>query len=637
MLPRAARSDPGLEAPPRPPLVLRIGVVGHRPNRLGAAEVPLLAARLREIIHAVRDEVLAHLGDNPELYADRAPVVRALSPLAEGTDRLFAEQALAEGCELTVVMPFHQAEFENDFAPPHALEPDSITAFRRLLARAETVFELDGSRADESRAYQIAGDVVLNQSDVLIVVWDGERRNLRGGTEETFDDAVERGVPLVWIDARAPHHWRIVRQPIRLLEGIRPGVRAVLMRSQSLDAVREQVRRLVGCPSSFSGGDAVSERGKLGIFLSERQPRYNLAFWWKWFRNVVGEGRCAFPGIRVMPYETEVEAKWPRDRSHPVAMLIDRLRPYYAWADKLADRYADGYRSAFVVAFCLAAIAVAMALAPLALQLPEHSLGETLSTLAELMAIGLILAIVVGGRRGDWHRRWLDYRLLAEILRHQRIAAPLGGIRASPSVPEHWAGYGEIAASWMAWYARAVERSLGLPTAVVDRRYLEVCLYDLYQQLGGPHGQVQFHATTSARSGRIEHRLHRLELALFGATLLCCLQHILQGVLPFWPQAPSRLLTFFCASFPAFGAALAGISNQGEFRRIAQRSRSMSDRLQQQLREVESLQQRLSSPTDGTVQLSADTSRVASDTARMMVNEVLDWRVIFQDRPLRTT
>lgn len=238
------------------------------------------------------------------------------------------------------------------------------------------------------------------------------------------------------------------------------------------------------------------------------------------------------------------------------------------------------------------------------------------------------------GRKGNWHRRWLDYRLLAELIRHQRFVSLLGGQRALPSIPEHWAGYGNPATTWMAWYARGVERSLGLPTAVVNKEYLQECLGDLLSQL---EGQVRFHKTTFERNERIEHRLHLIEVLLLVATLLCCLQHLAQGIWHHhWPQLPGYLLTFFCGTFPAFGAALAGINNQGEFRRIARRSKSMYERLSRQIDAVHELKSQLGSGVAADTQLSADIVALSTQTARTMVNEVLDWRVIFQDRPLKT-
>jgi hypothetical protein len=95
------------------------------------------------------------------------------------------------------------------------------------------------------------------------------------------------------------------------------------------------------------------------------------------------------------------------------------------------------------------------------------------------------------------------------------------------------------------------------------------------------------------------------------------------------------LLTSLCGFFPALGAALAGINNQGEFRRIARRSEAMHDQLQMLLSNIQALRQEVASwarPGSG-----AHTARavlLAGDAAGLMVNEVLDWRVVLLDRPL---
>lgn len=402
-----------MSSPPKPDMVFRVGVVGHRPNRLRSADLTALTERIRQLLRTIQEEVRRQWTAQREFYSDATPVVRIYSPLAEGVDRIFAEQGLAENCELTAVLPFAQAELERDFAEGRALESNSLERFRRLSNQAKTVFQLDGSRTDESRAYHVAGDVVLNQSDILIVVWDGERKNLRGGTEQTFDDAVDRGVPVVWIDAHAPHHWRIVTQPIRLLEGIRPGVRAALLKSFSADELRCHVQRLVCLqepPNEHEshGQPPENQQKLLCRFLAERQANCNPAFVWKFCRNFLGDYSVSLPEIKVQHYERAVEQDWPRDVGHPVNELINRLRPFYAWPDKLAERYADAYRSAFILAYSLAAAAVGLALAPLALHLQEHGAWEIVIAIGELAAIGSILALVVFGRYRNWHERWLD-------------------------------------------------------------------------------------------------------------------------------------------------------------------------------------------------------------------------------------
>ncbi|MEZ6056873.1 MAG: DUF4231 domain-containing protein [Planctomycetaceae bacterium] len=633
------KSPQELCSPPKPSLVFRIGVVGHRPDRLKSADSITLHARLKEIITTAQSQVSKHFREHHAFYDDKQPVVRAISPLAEGVDRFFAQQALDAGCELTAVLPFIREECQHDFEPGTALEKDSLTTFIELLSKATTIFELDGQRNDDTRAYHVAGDVVLNQSDLLIVVWDGERQNKRGGTEQTLDDAISRGVPIVWIDAHAPHHWKLVTKPLCWMEEVKSDVRAELTKSGAIDEIKQQVDRLLQLPQPEESRDKLipptaDPRKELETYYQERRPSWRLGIWWKWFRNIIGDGKLKPPPLSTEPYEWQLaeDNSWPWCGEHPVDAMIDTLRPYFAWADKTAALYADAYRSAFVISFFLAALSVAMALAAVGLHLDPHSKGELVFAVFELVMIGTILVLVVRGRRARWHRRWLDYRLLAEMIRHQRLVTHLGSQRATPQVPEHLTSYGDPGSSWMAWYARAVERSLGLPTAVVDVAYLHRSLEDQYAIL---KEQIDFHEESQHHAEHIEHRLHWIELGLLGATLFCCLLHITQGIYHHWPHVPSHVLTFFCGFLPAMGAALAGISNQAEFRRISQRSKSMRDYLKKQIDRVVLLQHSLAtSPL--TRQLSPDVAYIASNTAQTLTKEVLDWRIIFQDQPLRT-
>lgn len=241
--------------PPQARLVFRVGVVGHRPNRLQSADLPALSRRLYELLASVREVVEAFGRSHAPLFADDAPVLRALSPLAEGTDRLFAEAALALRYDLCCPMPFPQAEFEKDFTPPHALEPRSIARFRDLLARAEketslTRFEMDGDRANVGQAYGACGHVLLDHSDLLIVVWDGQRPGKPGGTEETFDEARRKSVPIVWIDAHAPHDW-LVPDASSPLPREPAGARAVPVHtnpSAALEQLKQTVRHALEVP-----------------------------------------------------------------------------------------------------------------------------------------------------------------------------------------------------------------------------------------------------------------------------------------------------------------------------------------------------------------------------------------------------
>jgi hypothetical protein len=620
--------------------VFRVGVVGHRPNRLTAANLTMLSAQVGEVLALIRREVEAFAARHASLFSSDPPALRAVSPLAEGTDRLFAEQALVRGYELCCPMPFPQEEFERDFTPPHALEPDSLNRFRALLERGRTSAgftkcEMDGDRALPDQAYGACGHVVLNQSDLLVVVWDGVRTGKRGGTEETLDEAGRKGVPIILIDARAPHGWQVLTSSA---PAVRPAPGAAA--STVVSALEEVVREALEVPdakSNHSGRHASGEGTTIGDFLDESQMRINTAPWWTLFRDVVGNGMLRLPVLRVTEYEQAALKEWPRNQTAPHARIIDRLRPFYAWPDALAIRYSDIYRSAFVVAYLFAGLAVGMALLPLAMgwDVFEPHLAEAVFVFGELALIVCIVLMVWRGRRRRWHQRWMDYRLVAELVRHLRLTAPYGSVRPYPQVPAQWASYGDPASTWMAWYVRAVERDLGIPSVRLDAAHLTACARDL---IGTIRGQIVFHAINEHRSHVIERRLHVSGLALLGVTVVACTTHLVlgAGTMPASPQVLGTLV-FLAGFLPAMGAAVAGINNQGEFRRLAMRSEAMLRRLEELEARARALAKRIESTavSGWCPGASGEASDLAAQAAQLMLNEVLDWRVVFLDRPLR--
>ena len=101
-----------------------------------------------------------------------------LSPLAEGADRIAAEVALRSGLLLVVPMPMPQADYERDFTTT-----ESLHEFRRLLAAAASAFEVHSAEtANRASKYAAVGDYIARQSNVLILLWDGEDNSKIGGT-----------------------------------------------------------------------------------------------------------------------------------------------------------------------------------------------------------------------------------------------------------------------------------------------------------------------------------------------------------------------------------------------------------------------------------------------------------------------
>jgi hypothetical protein len=166
-----------------PASVVRVGIVGHRNNRLRPEDIPALVRNVEETLDRVA-----------QMCASRA-TLSVTSALAEGADRLGAEAALEAGYRLECPLPFPRQEYENDFDTD-----ESRREFRKLLCAAHTVWELPGTRGSAPEAYAAVGNALLAHSDLLIAIWDGEEAHGRGGTAEVVHAAAVR-MPVVWIHA----------------------------------------------------------------------------------------------------------------------------------------------------------------------------------------------------------------------------------------------------------------------------------------------------------------------------------------------------------------------------------------------------------------------------------------------------
>lgn len=168
-----------------PQTLVRVGVTGHR--RIDDARE--LTREVKAVLAVLRRRY-APPGD-PE--GGRVRIV-AISPIAEGADRLVVHAALEEpGTTLTVALPFPADDYLKDFA-----EPASRREFAELLARAETV-EVLPPTATRDEGYERVGRWIVDHSDAIIALWDGLPSRGRGGTAEIVAYARERDVPVYWI------------------------------------------------------------------------------------------------------------------------------------------------------------------------------------------------------------------------------------------------------------------------------------------------------------------------------------------------------------------------------------------------------------------------------------------------------
>jgi hypothetical protein len=180
---------------------LSVGISGHRPNRM-AIGVKRVSRRLEIVLDALKRG------------ADGGTRV-AVTALAEGSDRLFADAALRQGYRLKVLLPFKSGDYETTFG-----DKAETATYRQLLSRAHDMTELPGSLGDTKSAYEVVGRATVDASDILVAVWDGKPAAGRGGTPEIIEYAITCRTPVIWIDAARDRLPVLISAPRNSLNGL---------------------------------------------------------------------------------------------------------------------------------------------------------------------------------------------------------------------------------------------------------------------------------------------------------------------------------------------------------------------------------------------------------------------------------
>lgn len=122
----------------------------------------------------------------------------AISGMALGGDQIWAELAKVCGARLHAVIPFTEQ--------PAKWTEAQIARYEELLALADLITDAGKGRNPRNPRQAAAmlharNDAMLNISAGVVAVWD--RTNTRGGTWSAVCKAVERELPIIWLDPRA--------------------------------------------------------------------------------------------------------------------------------------------------------------------------------------------------------------------------------------------------------------------------------------------------------------------------------------------------------------------------------------------------------------------------------------------------
>ena len=396
---------------------------------------------------------------------ERYPDLRlsVMSPLAEGADLLVAEVAVDLGVDLVVPLPMPKDLYLQDFTTA-----DSRERFEALCGRAKEVFELPpvvgparekGQEAGPDRDQQYAqlGVFLSAHCHILLAIWDGKPAVHLGGTAQVVRF----------------HH-----------DDLMPGYTPTTVAPQQMlvDDESDLVYHVV-CSRDRANGEPLH-----GLKPLERS----------WFTNNPLNPRCAeMPEHHKMVFQRASEfSNDARRYAHRIAAekysLLDdghaaelptgmeSIDKQFCSADWLAIMYQKKTITTLRLTYALAFLMGFMFIL--------YSDFETLQIF--LFAFFALFVVVTGtqyvAKRRSWHRKYLDYRALAEGLRVQFYWAAAGVVNKNVSKFTHDI-YLQTKDPEMGWI-RNVMRVAGTRCDATSNRHLAGLEFALEQWVGNVDG-----------------------------------------------------------------------------------------------------------------------------------------------------
>jgi hypothetical protein len=368
------------------PLV--IAVTGHRD--LVQSEVP-------EIRRLISELLKKFLADYPERR------LQVMSALAEGADQLTADVALELGVELVVVLPMDREEYRKDFDTPEARQrfddyfTQASASYELPLARGNSAIEVATDAAQRARQYAQLGVFLCAHCHVLLAIWDGKQSHALGGTGQVVKF----------------HH-----------DDIMPGFTrdSVATQQMLVDDESDLVYHIV-CSRDRSDGAPAEALSTLSAawFTKDRETPRSAELPVQ--HQLIFERSSEF-SRDALQHASAIESEcYPLYKDSQLADLpsgVDTINRLFCIADWLAIRYQRKVlltlRGTHVLAFLMGLMFI----------LYTDVTGLQVYMIAFLLFFMASAGMHYYADRLGWHRKYLDYRTLAEGLRVQFYWAVAG-------------------------------------------------------------------------------------------------------------------------------------------------------------------------------------------------------------------
>ena len=529
------------------PFRIRLGVTGHR--KLCHED------KLKEKVLSVLENEIGKLFDEKSLQnylklPDEQKSFLIVTPLAEGADRLVANVVLGQhntsGVNrptIEVVLPLTLDDYIGTF--DNKKDPD----FRNLLSLARNVVQIrkydfltdpeitcaystdsmeDRIRKARKEAYWKAGRYVVDHSDVLIAIWNGEKSNGRGGTKEIIDYAKKRKRPVIII--------QIPPCGSKQSETSCPEFNVTIDRGVGLNGEAIQY---------------ITEFNRLDTPRLKTNPQEFLN---KFF--IPGEDKL--PSIHPLPNPI----------IDPSQIIEEFIAPYYLKASHAAKSNKNKFKTAGTIIYVNSTIAVtSVILGVLFKVILSYSYFIEFFFLAGVLLVYLFIQRVAA------HQKWLENRFITERLRSASFFI-IANLELPPIEIPPFMGLAHKSNDWMVLVFAEIWNRIPKMQGV-RKESMEWLKKTIIQRWISD--QIRHHEHNAREYKKTSDRMKRACIAIFVIALVVPLIHIVKHFTD--PIAVSslfdKILILFAIALPAIGAAIEGIRTSNEYVRIEKRSANM--------------------------------------------------------------
>jgi len=352
------------------PLV--VGVTSHRD--ISPAEIEPIRQRVREFFAQLKHAF-------PDL-----PIV-LLSSLAEGGDQLVAREALACGARLIAPLPLPRDLYLDDFEDAnvrHTFEvlcsQAEVVLLPRLMDKPRHVIGSPGAARD--RQYATAGVYIASHCHVLLALWDGKDAGGLGGTAQIVDYHLTGTPPGLIV--RHPHTRHVLGS----------GDESLLYHVVCTRSDGDIAPGLQPLDAGWRTGD--------GSALQAQLPAdFRLMF-----------ARMAEFNVECASHAERIAAAPPSLHGTPCG-ATETIEEVFHAADWLAVHFRQRVLLALRLTYTVAA------LMGIAFTFYAHLPGKDSLIYLFLLLFATGGAVAILAHHRGWHRKYLDYRALAEGLRIQ--------------------------------------------------------------------------------------------------------------------------------------------------------------------------------------------------------------------------